>query len=119
MINQNIIAQIRGITASGLPFMEGLDKGETSELLGHTVNVIEYGYMNGDDGEYVVFLIKENEEQFFFGSTVVTSAFKQLDATIQPEVLKEILELGLPIKLSERQSKSKRKYIKVDFYPNN
>lgn len=119
MINQNIIAQIKGITASGLPFMEGLDKGETSELLGQTVNVIEYGYMNGDDGEYVVFLIKENEEYFFFGSTVVTSAFKQLDATIQPEVLKEVLELGLPIKLTERQSKSKRKYIKVDFYPNN
>ena len=98
MINQNIIAQIKGITASGLPFMEGLDKGETSEIMGHTVHVIEYGYMNGDDGEYVVFLIKENEEHFFFGSTVVTSAFKQLDATIQPEVLKEILELGLPIK---------------------
>ena len=119
MINQNNIAQIKGITASCLPFMEGLDKGETSDLLGQVVNVIEYGYMNGDDGEYVVFLIRENEEQFFFGSTVVTSAFKQLDATIQPEVLKEILELGLPIKLSERQSKSKRKYIKVDFYPNN
>lgn len=119
MINQNIIAQIKGITASGLPFMEGLDKGETAEIMGHTVHVIEYGYMNGDDGEYVVFLIRENEEHFFFGSTVVTSAFKQLDATIQPEVLKEILELGLPIKLIERQSKSKRKYIKVDFYPNN
>ena len=119
MINQNIIAQIKGITSTGLPFMEGLDKGETAEILGQTVNVIEYGYMNGDDGEYVVFIVKENEEHFYFGSTVVTSAFKQLDATIQPEVIKEILELGLPIKLSERQSKTKRKYIKVDFYPNN
>lgn len=119
MINQNIIAQIKGITASGLPFMEGLDKGETSDLLGQVLNVVEYGYMNGDDGEYVVFIVRENDEHFFFGSTVVTSAFKQLDATIQPEVLKEILELGLPIKLTERQSKSKRKYIKVDFYPNN
>lgn len=119
MINQNIIAQIKGITASGLPFMEGLDKGETSDLLGQVLNVVEYGYMNGDDGEYVVFIVRENDEHFFFGSTVVTSSFKQLDATIQPEVLKEILELGLPIKLTERQSKSKRKYIKVDFYPNN
>lgn len=116
---QNIIAQIKGITASGLPFMEGLEKGETQEILGQIVNVDEFGFMNGDDGEYVVFTIKENEDNFFFGSTVVTSAFKQLDANIQPEVLKEILELGLPIKLTERQSKSKRKYIKVDFYPNN
>ena len=58
MINQNIIAQIKGITATGLPFMDGLHKGETAEILGQIVNVIEYGYMKGYDGEYVVFIVR-------------------------------------------------------------
>lgn len=119
MINQNIIAQIKGITASGLPFMEGYEKGETSEILGKVVNVVDYGYMNGEDGEYVVFIIKEDDEFFYFGSTVVTSSFKKLDQVLTPETIREVMEIGLPIRLTERQSKSKRKYIKVDFYPNN
>ena len=119
MINQNIIAQIKGITSTGLPFMEGLDKGETAEILGQIVNVIEYGYMKGDDGEYVVFTTKEYPDNFFYGSSVTTESFKKLVEKVEEKTLQGVLEFGLPCKFTELMSKNKRKYIRVIFYPNN
>ena len=45
MNNVNVIDIIKGITASGLPLMEGKEKLETSAILNTVVNVNEFDFM--------------------------------------------------------------------------
>lgn len=114
---QNKLSQI---TMSGLPLMEGKEKLEVKgNVLNNILTVDEYGYLEGDEGEYVVISLKEYPSNFIYGSSVVTEAFKKMDIEFSKEEIAIILEQGLTFKLTERLSKNKRKYISVAFFPKN
>ena len=116
-MNSLLMEKIKGITSTGLNFMEGMEKGDTVSILDEIVTVNNYGFLEGAEGKFVVFTTLENDTEFYFGSSVVTQSFIKLDDMLNEEEKKVILSNGLPIKLSERKSKSKRTYVKVDFYP--
>ena len=98
-----------------LPFMEGRDKGNTKDLIGKIVTIVDYGFLNGEnDRNYVVFITKENEGLFYFGGAVLTDQLEQLEAD---GYRSEILEEGLPMLMRERKSKNNRTYTNVEFYP--
>lgn len=99
----------------GLPFMEGKDKGEVSELFG-TVNTInEYGFLPGENGEvYAVFTVAERPGKFYFGGEVLTDRLSQLEADGYHD---EIVAEGLPVLMNTKKSKSNRNYTNVEFYP--
>lgn len=125
MMNMNfnleeLINEVSQITASGLPFMEGKEKLEVKgDILNNVFTVDDYGFLEGDEGEYVVIALKEFPKHFIYGSSVVTQAFKTLDEKFNAEQKAFLLEKGLTFKLSEMISKNKRKYTKIVFFPKN
>lgn len=100
-----------------LPFMEGREKGETSDLIGQISTISDYGFLTGDKGtDYVVFITKERSNTFYFGGQVLTDQLAQLEAEGYRD---EIIAEGLPMLLTEKKSKNKRSYTAVEFYPEN
>lgn len=98
-----------------LPFMENRDKGTLEGLYNIRCTINEYGFLKDENGsEYVVFTIKEDDGNFFFGGLVLTENIKQLDEEGYQE---EIFTNGLPIKLTKKKSKNKREYTNVEYYP--
>lgn len=99
-----------------LELMEGRTKGETDQLLNINVTVTDFGFLSGDNGDYVVFTIKEDPSKFFFGGGVLTSHIQELDK----EGYKQAIQSeGLPIRLEKKKSKANRLYTNVIFYPEN
>lgn len=98
----------------GIPFMKGRTKGEISEILGQPVTIRDFDFLDGQDGEYVVFIVDEVKDTFFFGGSVLTSNLKLLNS----EEVNEVKESGLPVMLYEAKSKKTgRKYVAAKFYP--
>lgn len=98
-----------------LPFMEGREKGETKELLGTVNTIMEYGFLPNDSGEvYAVFVVMERPKKFYFGGTVITDRLEKLDAEGYGEAIREE---GLPVLMTEKQSKNKRTFTNVEFFP--
>ena len=120
MMNINeLIKQAQEVTKSGLPFMDGREKLEiTGEVLNNILTVDDYGYLDGDDGNYVVISLREYPNHFIYGGSVVTDAFKKLEEKIGAENMAQLIQHGLTFRLSELISKNKRKYIRISFFPN-
>lgn len=99
-----------------LPFMEGREKGETSELLGQVSTITDYGFIPNEAGEpYVVFIVKERSNKFYFGGSVLTARMSELENEGYHDA---IVEEGLPMLLTTEKAKSsKRTYTNVKFYP--
>ena len=119
MMNINeLIKQAQEVTKSGLPFMDGREKLEiTGEVLNNILTVDDYGYLDGDDGNYVVISLREYPNHFIYGGSVVTDAFKKLEEKIGAENMAQLIQHGLTFRLSELISKNKRKYIRISFFP--
>lgn len=124
MLNINeIIAKAKEVTLTGLPFMEGREKGDLNDLINTTVVIKDYGYMedvdkNGEVKEYASFIIEENDKEFFFGGQVLTDNLKKLDEVLTDKELEQLLENGIPVVLGKKKSKNKREYTTCNFFPN-
>lgn len=112
MINQELLNKVKGITASGLPFMEGKEKIELGDGVVFTVK--NYGFLEGDNGDFVVIA---NDTHYSFGGSIVTEAFHKLDMQLDENELNELLENGLPMKIGKKKSKNGRKYTVCEFFP--
>lgn len=99
-----------------LPFMEGREKGDTSELLGQISTITDYGFLPNENGEmYAAFVTAERSEKFYFAGQVLTDRLTQLD---QEGYHDAIVEEGLPVLMEKKKAKnSKRDYTNVVFYP--
>lgn len=103
-------------SGKGIEFMHGKEKGEMLELIGKICTIRDYDFINGDDGEYAVFIIDEITDEFFFGGSVLTKDLKEFTEEEHEEVKRD----GLPVLFTEQKSKkTKRPYVAVEFYPNN
>lgn len=117
---QELMNKAVEITASGLPFMEGKENLKVDgAVLNAKLTVDEYGYLEGDDGEYVVIVLKEYPDKFIYGSSVVTDAFKKLDTKFTDEEINFLISQGLTMKLTKIQSKknANRIYTGIKFFP--
>ena len=103
-------------TGTGISFMEGRTKGE--QKLNTSITISDYGYINGDDGEYLVYECLEYPKYFFFGGSIVTEKFKEIDALLTNEEKAQLKIDGLPVIFTSHKSKkSKREYTTCEFYP--
>lgn len=96
----------------GIKFMEGRTKGDSTLLFDRIINVMDYDFIKGDDGEYLVYIIDEDDKSFYFGGEVLTKNFKEFTS----EEKKELQEFGLPIRLRNKKGK-KHNYTSVEYYP--
>jgi Golgi nucleoside diphosphatase len=114
-MNKNVmdlISRAKEITASGLPFMDGKVKVDFADNEVYTVK--EYGYLSGDNGEFVVLT---NGDSFAYGGSVVTEAFQKLDKEFSEDEIQMLLNDGIPMKISKKKSKNGRKYTTCEFFP--
>jgi hypothetical protein len=99
-----------------LPFMEGKEKGDFKRLLNTKVTIREYGFLTDDkDKPYVVFVVDEDPQNFYFGGMVLTDNLMTLDAT--EGCREQINTEGLPVLFGQRLGKNKREYTTVTYYP--
>lgn len=100
---------------NSLPFMEGRKKGEMQRIVGTTVTITDYGFLQDEnEKEYICFVVKEDPENFYFGGAVLTDNMKELDTDGYKE---EITFNGLPVFFDKKMSKNKKEYVTVTFYP--
>ena len=98
----------------GIKFMSERTKGDIHELIGQKVTIRDFDFLSGDNGEYVVFIVDEIADSFFFGGSVLTNNLKEITSEEKEEVKKN----GLPVLMYEAKSKKTgRKYTGVTFYP--
>ena len=97
----------------GIEFMADRTKGNAEDLQGKTVTIRDYAFITGTDGEYVVFIIDEDPEAFYFGGKVLTDNMKEFTEEEHAEIIRD----GLPTKFDVRKSKNKRNYTSVEFFP--
>jgi len=108
------LRQIASQLTAQLELMQGREKGNTEALLNTPVTINDFDYLEGDDGTYAVFTIKEDTQQFYFGNSILTGHLQELEAkgfknAVQGE--------GLPTLFEQKRSKQNRTYTKVTFYP--
>lgn len=97
----------------GIPFMKDRTKGDMKEILDKDLTIKDFDFINGTDGEYVVFIVDEIKDSFYFGGQVLTNNLKE----ITEEEKQEVRTSGLPVRFYEAKSKNKRNYIGCTFYP--
>lgn len=98
----------------GVPFMEGRDKGEKSEILDKPLHIVDFGFINGNDGKFAVMLFAEIPEKFYFGNSIITEMLEAVERDNQRQALKEV-----QITFKERKAKeSGRTYIAFDIDEN-
>ena len=119
MLKVELFNKIKEIGNTGIALAKGREKGDIQEILDEVVTVNNYEFGKGEQGDYVVFTIKENDTEFFFGSSVVTENFLALDNMISEEEKEELFNTGLTMSLHQKKSKNNRKYIYNVFFPNN
>lgn len=100
----------KSLKNEGIPFMETRTKGDVRDLIDTVVHIIDFGFIRGDNGEYVVFITKENDKEFYCGGKAVTELLKQIKTDNMGEALKD-----QAVTVTELTSKNKRKYITLMF----
>mgnify|MGYP004702745727 CR=1 FL=1 len=98
----------------GIDFMDGRTKGDVKSLNGKIVEVNDYSFLKGDDGDYVVFTTKQDPDHFYFGAMVMTDNFKKFTEADKLEIQKD----GIPVMFEEKKNKKgNRTYQAITFYP--
>lgn len=110
----------KNLEKEGIPFMEGrtLSK-DFKDILGTVVTITDYGFINGDDGEYTVFIIEDNNNEFYASGKVLTQDLHALEDTIGVYEFKNaVKEEGLEVLFGRKKSKNGREYTTVKLFPN-
>lgn len=94
-----------------IDFMDGRERADLADLCtGEKYHIEEFAFLSGENGEYVVFTVKENENIFYFGNTVVSDVLKQVEMDNMSEELRSV-----GVVFEKVISKKKREYIAIRF----
>lgn len=113
MAKKSLQNMAKEMTAT-LAIMEGREKGDIDSIINKTVTIRDYDFMKGEDGDYAVFIIDEDKENFFFGGMVLTQNLTDFDENDYHE---EIVAKGLPTLFGKKKSKKGNNYTTVTFFP--
>jgi hypothetical protein len=98
---------------TGCALMVDREKGDVAELMDTAYTINDMDILTGEDGEYVVFTVKEDAKKFYFGGSVISDKLMKFSEDEKQEIRKD----GLPFTVVEKKSKNKRKYADIVFYP--
>lgn len=95
----------------GIPFMEGREKGNLRDMVDKPLHIVDFGFINGKDGEFGVVQFAEDDKKFYFANGIITEMLMQVDDDGMREELAE-----QPIVFTMRMSKErKQEYMTFDF----
>lgn len=110
----NVLEKAKSVLCNGVEFMEGREKADLEMNKEYTI--IDFDFLSSTDGEYIVFIAKEDDNNFYFGGQVLTQKMKELEEVLSARELDELKYHGIPVKFEERKSeRSRRKYIACEF----
>ena len=96
--------------SKGIPFMDGAEKGEKDELLGEWLHIEDFGFINGENGDFAVLKIRERPGKFYFGNQIITEMLQRVNADSMKQHLAENA-----IKFTMRTSEKGRDYMTFEF----
>lgn len=70
---------------SGIVFMDSRNKGDLHDLVGHTVHIKDFAFLNqvspqtGEMSRFAVFIIEEDNNNFYFGSKPISEVLSLLE----------------------------------------
>lgn len=101
----------QNLNNNGIPFMEGRTKGSMNALINQTVHIDNFGFINGTDGEYAVFTVAEDPQNFYFGGVAITDTLRKIEkdnmsGELANQALRFIMKTG---------KTSKRNYVGFEF----
>ena len=94
--------------------MEGRTKGEIKELTAYLIKDFTILKDKDTGNEYSAFIVEGNDEEFFFGGSVVTDKLKRICDMLTDEELAELKKEGLPVMFVGKKSKNKRNYMDIE-----
>lgn len=111
---------VKTFEMEGIPFMEGRTLAKDfKDILGVVVKITDYGFINGDDGEYTVFMVEDNDDEFYASGKVLTQDLHTLEDQLGVEEFKAaVREEGLEVLFGRKKSKNNREYTTVKLFPN-
>lgn len=85
----------------GIPFMDGAEKGDFAELDEQKWHIVDFGFINGRNGEYAVIKLAEKPGKFYFCNEVITSMLRTIrDDGAESELAEQ------PVKFYQKTSKA-------------
>lgn len=109
----NLRNRFKRINSKRISFMDTREKA-TIEL-NKWFYLDEFDFIKTDLGESLVFTIKGENRFYFFGAPTVTLKFKEMMKLFNEQEFNQLLEEGIEIKFSRRQSKNRRYYTNIEF----
>ena len=94
--------------------MKGRTKGEIKELTVYLIKDFIILKDKNTDSEYSAFIVEGNDEEFFFGGSVVTDKLKRICDMLTDEELAELKKEGISVLFVGKKSKNKRTYIDME-----
>ena len=66
--------------AGRIEFMHKRTKGDAATWIGSTVTILQYGFIKSNDGgDYAVFIVKEDDDNFYLGHSVLTDKLHMIE----------------------------------------
>lgn len=95
---------------NGIPFMDGREKGDLHQIIGEKVHIDDFGFINGENGEYAVISTIEYPQTFFFCNAIITEMLR----TVQADEMESALAKQ-EIAFVEMKSRRGREYMTYVF----
>lgn len=96
----------------GVPFMDGAEKQNINTVFGQELHIIDFGFINGDNGEFGVIQFAEHPGKFFFVNQIATEMLREVRADDKRDELANEV-----IVFEQRTSQNGRDYVTF-FFPN-
>ena len=96
--------------SKGIPFMDGAEKGEKEEIIGEWLHIEDFGFIEGENGQFAVMKIAERPGKFYFGNSIVTKMLQRVNADSMKKHLKDNA-----VKFSMKTSAKDRDYMTFEF----
>lgn len=64
---------------AGIGFMDDAEKHDLTELFDESHVIADYGFIEGEDGPFAVFCVKDMPGCFFFASSCITADLKKIE----------------------------------------
>ena len=96
--------------SKGIPFMDGAEKGEKDEILGEWLHIEDFGFIEGENGEFAVLQIRERPGKFYFGNSIITEMLQKVS---KDNMKKHLADNA--VKFSMKTSEKGRDYMTFEF----
>lgn len=97
-------------SGKGIAFMDNADKADLKDVATKLVHITDYGYIQGEDGDFAVIQLAETPGKFYFANSVITDMLKKVDGAYKKS---ELPNQGIVFK--PRTSKKGRQYMSFEF----